>query len=116
MKLEKSGNSISHGEFYGYLEESECIKRWVKDQPLVQDEYLDFYDKKMVDRFDKPKPKEEEKEEPIPKLNYHKGNYERLKQLCAEEDWGKLLNEDKDESVDVTVDSFYSKTIKQLNN
>ena len=27
------------------------------------DEYLDFYDKKMVDRFDKPKPKEEEKEE-----------------------------------------------------
>ena len=31
------------------------------------DEYLDFYDKKMVDRFDKPKPKEEEKEErPIP--------------------------------------------------
>ena len=34
---------------------------------IVFDEYLDFYDKKMVDRFDKPKPKEEEKEErPIP--------------------------------------------------
>ena len=43
MKLEKSGNSISHGDFYGYLEESECINKWLKEQPLVQDEYLDFY-------------------------------------------------------------------------
>ena len=30
------------------------------------DEYLDFYDKKMVDRFDKEAPKEEEKERPTP--------------------------------------------------
>ena len=31
------------------------------------DEYLDFYDKKMVDRFDKPAPPEDEnKERPTP--------------------------------------------------
>ena len=30
------------------------------------DEYLDFYDKKMVDRFDKEKPKEEKKKQPPP--------------------------------------------------
>ena len=30
------------------------------------DEYLDFYDKKMVDRFDKEGPKEEKKERPTP--------------------------------------------------
>ena len=34
---------------------------------IIFDDYLDFYDKKMVDKFDKPKPAEEEKEErPIP--------------------------------------------------
>tara|TARA_B100000700_G_C14982714_1_gene827218 strand:+ start:865 stop:1746 length:882 start_codon:yes stop_codon:yes gene_type:complete len=43
MKLEKSGNSISHSEFYGYLEESECVSKWLKEQPIVQDEYLNFF-------------------------------------------------------------------------
>ena len=33
---------------------------------IVFDEYLDFYDKKMVDRFDKEKPKEEKKKQPPP--------------------------------------------------
>ena len=33
---------------------------------IVFDEYLDFYDKKMVDRFDKEKPKEEKKMQPPP--------------------------------------------------
>ena len=33
---------------------------------IVFDEYLDFYDKKMVDRFDKEAPKEEKKRQPPP--------------------------------------------------
>ena len=33
---------------------------------IVFDDYLDFYDKKMVDRFDKEKPKEEKKKQPPP--------------------------------------------------
>ena len=53
--------------------------------------------------------KEEEKVEATPKLNYHKGNYDKLKQLCLEEDWTTLLNEKGDESIDITVEAFYSK-------
>ena len=33
---------------------------------IIFDDYLDFYDKKMVDRFDKEAPKEEQKERPTP--------------------------------------------------
>ena len=43
MELEKSGNSISHSLFYEYLEESQCINKWIKEQPIVQDDYLNFF-------------------------------------------------------------------------